>query len=190
MGIAAALQELAMFSKLEPLLSTHIVRHTEASDTRQDIRHQDGQGGRKGSGGHNPDDPDAAFWEDRTRISVAALHAILEQLLHGQDVSNLTENSGRPGTVTPDLSGHPENARAFSAYRRASEIGHDPAPVLSHGEGSRLSEALSANEVRMIHRMIDSLSVLAQEDVEFLTLEKSESFLQSILDAIENARVS
>jgi hypothetical protein len=171
-----------MFSRLDPYF-TATIRHAESADARLEIRRdeQREQEGRKYPK-EKKDDPSAA-WDDSTVVSVRALQAFLESLIADQARKPATAPATPPAAPLPASTG--QAAQAARAYRTTANVAEPPAPPPAAPGDKPL---LTAEELRTIHRLIGDLKLLADRKVEHLNILRSDSFLQSLVDAAARAR--
>ena len=184
-----------MYSRLDPIFKTRF-RHAETLDTRQGIRRHD-QPGRRGKQHEREEDTEnKEAWEDSTSIAVQTLKVFLEQLAqetagpqsnadHGEkiDLSPRAEQ----GADRHQKSADPAAQQAAQAYQRTYRATHDEARVIPNRDAIP-DIALTPAEIRIIHRLIKDLDRLAARNIEQLTILKSESFLQSLVDAVEKLK--
>ena len=74
-------------------------------------------------------------------------------------------------------------ARAASAYRAAAIKTHDTPPPEIHEHPLYASSKISA-----VHKLITDLSRLSATGIEELTIERGETFLDSLVTAVKNAQ--
>jgi hypothetical protein len=170
-----------MFSRLDPYF-TATMRHTESADARLEIRRdeQRGQEGRKNT--REKKDDASAVWDDSTVVSVRALQTFLESLIADQSRKIPASPAAAP-TLPSAPSG--QAAQAAQAYRTTANAAVPPMPPPAAPNDKPL---LTAEELRTIHRLIDDLRLLADRKVEQLNILRSDSFLQSLVDAAARAR--
>lgn len=191
-----------MYSRLDPIFHTQL-RHAETLDTRQGIRRHEDQDERK-KRGRKKRENEEDLWQDQTSVSVSALHTFLQQLVRDtetkqpaaqkQNVADeniaLSDNAkGKSEShtpVKPDVA--QRSTRAAQAYERTYRATHHDAIPAAPAEGAVPAIDLRPEEIRTIHGLIDDLEKLAQRGIETLTLQKSDSFLQSLVDAVQNEK--
>lgn len=181
-----------MFSRLDSLFSTQI-RQAEALDTRQAIRRHEEQGERRRERGDHEDNDSDLWQDDRATVSVRALTAFLEQLIAAAGAApadNASAGMGLPPVHTPEK---PESkpvsehaARAAQAYQKTLSAARDAIPAAPAASMPVIN--LQPEEVRIIHGLIADLRILADRNIEVLTLAKSDSFLQSLVLAVQAAK--
>lgn len=172
-------------------------RHAESSDARLHIRRQDPeQQGRKGKKG----DEEEELFDDQDRASVSTedLQAFLENFLKslqddaqkeqkGENVDVLPENTA-PKPAMSMQAAHAHNA--YAAASRAHTHSHDHSNDLSGVDAQQAANSLglSGAEVRTIHALIDDLKDLRERGYDSLLIERSETFLQSLVHAVEKVK--
>ncbi len=190
-----------MFSRLDSLFTGQL-RHAETLDTKQAIRRHEDQPGREKKPHEETKEDASDLWEDRTTVSVRALKSFLEQLLKTAQAKTPSQ-AGQAGTeavnVSPAAAAQPaphetaprhvseQSARAASAYQRTYRATHADAQAPA-APGAIPAIDLNPGEIRIMHRLVIDLGKLADDGTELLVLNKSESFLQSLVDAVEAAR--
>ncbi len=183
-----------MFSQLGPLFKTSL-RQAESADARLEIRRDEKQDqGKKQDFGNEQDDT-SALWEDSTTVSVEALRAFLTEFLKGRgdDVPNASmpvPDDTDPMALTPEYRA-PANstaARAVKAYAATAGSSHPAVPEAQQQETAQenvdLVNLLKADELRTIHVLIAELDALARKGTQFLTIEKADTFLESLVAAV------
>ncbi len=182
-----------MFSQLGPLFKATF-RQAEQTDTRMAIRKDDPRDqGRKKDPREEEENP-SDLWEDSTGVSVEALRTFLinfvegkTQAVSGAVASSGTDKGGRPAGPALPESRPPQNthtARAVHAYQAQAEKAggayHAPPPAAPQSD----VDLVQAQDVRLIHQLIADLKLLSDAGVETLTLEKSDTFLHSMEEAV------
>ncbi|MCB9990209.1 MAG: hypothetical protein H6867_02370 [Rhodospirillales bacterium] len=180
-----------MESRLDPLFKTQF-RQTETLDTRQGIRRQDPDEQRGKRDRKDRDDNEDDLWQDKTSVSVQTLQLFLEQLVRQQDSEDKAADiqlspAEIPAHSTPDPNQHytPQAAKAAQAYQRTYRATHHEAPPPVPPADSIGNITLTPDEIRTIHQLINDLNTLAARRVETLTVEKSSSFLRSLVEAVQ-----
>lgn len=193
-----------MFSRLDSIFRTQ-ERHAESLDTRQAIRrHEDQQQRSKGEDKDKKDDD--ALWQDSTSLSISGLQSFLEGLIAEQNTAAKEEQAAAPAKQEekqPDVPHHEpqvreRNTRAAMAYQRTQETSYPEQAIHSSNkaqealkgqqEAARSSNAamqLTSTEARAIHQIIADLKQLSAQGYTELTLQKADSLLQGIMDAIK-----
>ena len=183
-----------MYSRLDPVFQAALPRQTESTDTRQGIRHEEktDDRGRKDKGHKDEESPD--IWEDSTIVSVRALDAFLAGLV-ATAAQNEKANSAevqisrKPAETAAAPPAHEnkpvtEAARAAKAYKSMYYTGQkEHQPPLPAPPAGDSSVKLSAEEMRVLHKLMADINILAARGIETLQIRKSDSFLQSLVDA-------
>lgn len=187
-----------MFSQLGPLFKT-MLRQAEKPDARMEIRRDEKR--ENGRGFDEPQEESAGpnLWEDSASVSVAALRSFLGEFLKsrgkGESVTAAPPHPdpfNAPYTPPPLMPATSIAARAMKAYGA-----HTPPPVPppeppppqpEPAPANSLSDLLQVDEIRTIHALIAGLNELEKKGVQTLTIEKAETFLQSLVHAIEAER--
>jgi len=167
-----------MFSRLDSFFVS-TMRHAESADARMGIKRDEerNQGRRQNQGKEKEEEP---RWEDTTIVSVTALTAFLESLTadHG------SQNSASSVPVAaPAVAPQPQAAAAARAYQTTAGTKTQPQPSSSVSK-----PVLTPEESATITQLLGDLKLLADRRVENLTILRSESFLQSLVDAATRAR--
>lgn len=166
-------------------------RETESTDARLGIRQHeiDKDGGRK----KEKEDTDQLHFntEDSATVTVEALRVFLENFLKSLE----QQDKNKPQTTaisTPDKSPAVtgESARAAGAYQNAArtspattEIQQQPAEEIVVTP----IESLPSEDIRKIHALLANLTILVEKKIEYITIERSDSFLNSLTEAVEKA---
>lgn len=180
-----------MFSRLDPVFQS-LPRQAESTDTRQDIRREEKTGDEGRKGGRDKEEKQQQLWEDSTVVSVRALRAFLAGLIArsaGGGHADVRVSVAQPPAHPPAQQNRnqpstTESARAARAYKSMYYTGQKehqpPLPAPPAAEGGI---KLSPEEDRAIHKLIADIDILAARGVETLPINKSGSFLQSLVDA-------
>lgn len=177
-------------------------RQAEHTDTRQAIQRHDPDYERPSQ--QQNEETAEEFGEDFAHVSVDALSIFLknfvkeqtsadtQQTAHQQpltsepeaDTETFTQPDGESNAVS-----NPAAARAANAYQSMSQA-HKQEEVLIEttdaAQGPSLD--LSAEDVRSISVLIDDLEELKKARIETLKIERAESFLQSLRNAVTIAK--
>lgn len=190
-----------MFYTLGNILSPK-ARHAEGTDTRQEIRRQDPDEQRRSNQDHE-DEPELFSSEDDTIVSIIDLRAFLENFLKSLPSEKTDEEKAesKQKEMAEDALkiGHDFNKKrpitgnmvhAMGAYQSAAKSGAET-KRLSTDDTKRAAEnlGLEASEVRTIHTLIEDLKVLSDRNIDDLTIERSTSFLQSLVNAVAKTKV-
>ena len=180
-----------MLSQLGPLFKATF-RHAEESDARQSMPHEVNKDGRRKQ--DQPADDSSDLWEDSTGVSVAALRAFLINFLNGTTVqTGMAAQNAASAPVSAPETARPVNsasARAAGAYQSMADKLEPPppsTPVLSTEPPKTDADLVAAGEIRLIHQLIADLETLERSGGAFLTIEKADSFLLSLKNAVDKA---
>lgn len=162
-------------------------RQAENADTRLGIRRHDPEQEQKRKNENR--DPSGGFadMQDDTTVSIAALRVFLENFLLSQQPE---ENAGNesptelvmpsPGQVAPVAA---RNSQALNAYQAGARTAAKPsAPVEAPAQPA--APQLESHEIRSIHKLLEDLAGLSERGVEFLRIERSDTFLHSLEEAV------
>ena len=183
-----------MYSRLDPVFQAALPRQTESTDTRQGIRHEEKTDDRGRKGKEHEDKEPSDMWEDSTIVSIRALGAFLAGLVataaqNEKQISTDVQMSGGPAENAPApvaRENRPvtEAARAAKAYKSMYYTGQkEHQPPLPAPPAGDSGVKLSAEETRAIHKLMVDINILSARGVETLQIRKSDSFLQSLVDA-------
>lgn len=188
---------------MDPVFRT-IFRQAEQTDARLGIRRDEKQeDGRRKEGGEEDSPSEASFDESRPVVSVAALIAFLEglvQTLRMKAPPPPTPDYAVPAMLPPrEAASSSEGKRgrisapahAASVYKSVAE-GRTRRPSEEGGDSVESSlavpgqaEALSVEDIRMIHGLLEKLKTLRAET---LTIGKAPTFLQSLSEAADRVK--
>ncbi|MCC6597174.1 MAG: hypothetical protein IT559_00045 [Alphaproteobacteria bacterium] len=169
-------------------------RQTEAVDTRQAIQRHDPDFHRHRKDAEDQPDPEAT--DDGATVSTEALRIFLENFIResGQGLERRarprTQGETESTTDEVPVQAAPQGraAQAAQMYRHAAEAREKSTILLETTDSATGPEmALSANDTRTIHRLIENLKTLSARGVELLHIERAETFLQSLINAVEAA---
>jgi len=186
-----------MHSRLDPIFKTQI-RQAETLDTRKGIKRHDPDIEKDKGKNKNQQDDDLDPWEDSTTVSTRALRRFLEQLILDSSDNLPTSKPNEDINISkpnPEQHQKPESNTAQS-QRAAHAAKADQNPYkTTHreedvGQGAIPAIDLSPDEIRTINKLITDLSNLTKNNIEHLTLIKSTSFLQSLVNAVEGKKGS
>ena len=186
------LLENYMFSNLANIASNK-PRHAEDADARLDIRRHDPeqeQGSKRGKDG----DKESGFdTYDNAVISVASLRVFLENFLQSltTPTKNAEINLSAQGFNTEE---HNNDSTPRAVDAQASRVasvyqtGAKTAPRTPVQVSTPDQEPLLENEeVRKIHGLLRDTAVLLSRGIEFVTIERDETFLDSLAAAVKKA---
>jgi hypothetical protein len=174
-----------MFSRLDPVFQA-MRRQTENADTRLGIRRDEKNDPGTRKEGKEKDDEPSALWEDVTTVSIPALQAFLTGLVPtgGIDAGHADISISTAAQQASSSVPVSDAARAAQAYR--STPGGTQAPAAPPPTPAS-NVKLSPDEEKTIFRLIADLAVLSSRGVTDLRIYKSDSFLQSLVDAVQAA---
>ncbi|MCE7886519.1 MAG: hypothetical protein DYH13_03330 [Alphaproteobacteria bacterium PRO2] len=183
-----------MFSTFGNLFITR-PRQAEHADTRLDIRrHDPDQEGRRKKDGA-PGENVAFDTDDNATVTIEALRIFLENFL----VSLQPQKSDGGHKITapqnhdPELATRPhadgEAAKAAGVYQHVAQKVDRNAPHASHTHDDTPPPVeLAAADIRAIHQLLADLGPLTERGIEYLVIERSDSFLGSLVAAVEKAK--
>lgn len=185
-----------MFSQLGPLFKSTL-RQAEQADTRLQIRREDKENHGKKDDFEEETADTSALWEDSTQVSVEALRTFLIEFLKTkgettpETVSVPNENASIMSGLEPEYRPPVTNraARAVKAYSSMQSQNYDPPPTLLAAPPAAVEEVdlvslLKSDELRTIHVLIAELDMLAGKGIQTLTIEKADTFLESLVLAV------
>jgi hypothetical protein len=174
-------------------------REAERSDTRQEIRRHepDQERNKKDDGSENK--KESFNIGDSAAVSVDALRLFLENFLAsleqnaGQRTSEIRAQNPQTGNLSPahiqehtPTQGSGPAAQAASVYRHVGNAGR-PTSILEAGAVTG-GTSLPATEIRTIHALLNDLRTLSERNIQLLQIERGESFLQSLVVAVDKAK--
>lgn len=180
-----------MFSALGSIFTTQ-PRHAESSDTRQDIRRHDPEHERRKKKKQFSQD-DLLQNTDGATISVEALQLFLQSFL--QSLADQSKQQFQKHAAQTDLLNQ-EDQNSQKASGRAAYAANAYQSMADTQQKKSLLErtdmdidqtppiALEASEVRKIHGLLEDLKILHTRNIEYIRIERGESFLQSLIDAV------
>lgn len=189
-----------MFSNFGNLFITR-PRQAEHTDTRLGIRrHEPEQEGRRKKDGEQKENPGFET-DDNATVTIEALRVFLENFLVSLQPQKSDGKTGggqkitAPQNHTPESSPgrpHPdgEAAKAAGVYQHVAQKVDRTAPsATAHTQDETPPPVeLAAADVRAIHQLLADLKPLGARGVEYLVIERSDSFLGSLIAAVEKAK--
>ncbi len=173
-------------------------RHAENTDARLDIRRHDPDQERRRKKDAEAQNNAGFETDDNATVTVEALGIFLVNFLEslqapGANSAASSKISVQGQTHARESSSHPhidgEAAKAAGAYRHAPQR-NDHAPAAPPPAPTTPAIELAADDVRTIHRLLADLGPLTERGIEYLTIERGESFLASLVAAVEKAKNS
>lgn len=186
-----------MFSNLGHIFFNR-PRHAESADARLGIRRHDPDqdGRRKKEDGENSGSEFDR--DDSATVTVEALRIFLENFLQSitpaaQNVEkNFSAQSAGQNHQPRHIDG--ETAKAVGAYGRTAQKNEHknekPITPTVSAPDTGAATGLNAGEIRAIHGLLADLPELTARGIEYITIERGESFLASLVNAVEKAKNS
>lgn len=191
-----------MFTSLGNILGTPQPRHAEQSDARQDIQRHDPEYERRKKKKQQSNE-ELFSNEDGSTVSVTALQTFLNTFLkelsekkpkQGFNATSKAEEDSekqdKQETAPPKkpISGHA--AYAANSYQHMAESGQQTSILGDVNENNADLISLDASEVRTIHALLDDLKLLSEKNINYLRIERANSFLQSLVNAVDAIKKS
>ncbi len=191
-------------TRFDPIIQA-VARRAETIYSKMGIRRDESEDLGRKKKGSGEDEASAIPWEDTTEVSIVALRGFLEDLLglnHAPIIGERDVSAIPPPPPTPpEHAVNPGAARAANAYQSMGRIVHDrnveqpaqplpPPPPSSDRPTSepRLGDDFSDNDKEQLRGYINAMTELEHQGVEMLTLRRSLTFLESIHQAIKDAK--
>ena len=161
-------------------------RHAENADARLDIkRHDPDQERRKKDQKENSPDPFGD--EEFAMVSVEALRLFLINFLKEQEQKN-TPPSSAPAPQAPAAPISPGASRAANAYAAGARTKTQAPPEIKPLDEQPPQEPqLQSHEVRTIHKLLQDLKIITEKNIDVLRIERSDTFLNALVAAVEKA---
>ena len=190
-----------MFGTIGQILGLQPPRHAEENDTRQNIqRHDPDFERRKKKKQKSPEELMAG--ESGATVSVTALEAFLKTFLkelsdkpkkgfNDSSMQNGQENistTQAPQTDKKHITG--KAAHAVGTYQHIAESQNRTSILGDVNENNADMISLDSAEVRLIHTLLDDLKLLKDKNIEYIHIERAESFLLSLVNAVETIKRS
>jgi len=176
-------------------------RHAEQNDTRQDIQRHDPEFERRRKKKQKAEE-ELFGQEDGATLSIDALSVFLNKFLKelsdkqpskgfnatssGQS-ENKTEQADSPSAERP-VSG--KAAQAAGAYQHMAQRQHETSILGEVNENNADLISLDAAEIRTIHAILEDLKLLEDKDIEYIHIQRADSFLQSLVNAVNTVKSS
>lgn len=175
----------------------HPARHAESADARMGIRHDEEKQERKKDDDHDhhltlPEDV-----YDQTTLGVQALIDFLKKFLQSLEATSTAkqilattkspkgpEEVESPSPSTPPV--NPVAAAAAHAYAHTAHT-HTDLSGSTHTDTTPAPALLQAAEIRQIHDLLGKLNRLNDLNIVGLKLNKAETFVQSLMNAANQA---
>ncbi len=185
-----------MFTQLNNILNAK-PRHAEHNDTRQDIQRHDPEFERRRRKKEKSDED--LYNEEGTTIAIDAIILFLNKFLkeltdkpkqgfNALSASHPPEASTTIKTQKQEPSGAAANAA--NAYQQRAQNQQRTSILEDINDHNAEILTLNASEVRTIHALLEDLKLLTDKNIAYLHVEKSTSFLQSLVNAVETVKKS
>lgn len=171
-----------MFSNLGNI-QLHKPRQAETADTRLGIGRHEKDAHQNKSG--KDKDEDFFDQEDSTTVSIEALRVFLLNFLKSQQEAESKESAPQINTAVASPAPSSEAAQAAGAYAATAKANER---TEISAEETATQEMLSTEDTRRMLALLETLKFLEQNGVEFLAIERGESFLSSLINAAEKAK--
>lgn len=186
-----------MFSQLGPLFKTTF-RQAESNDTRQKIPHEERDNHAKKQNDEENKETSSNLWEDNTSVSIEALRAFLINFLstmpEAQQSTNTKQIKDKKFSKRPPESKRPtntKNAKAVRAYQSMAAQSRTTSPPPNPPETTNrvepTADLLESKELRDIYKLIDNLDILSGKNITMLNIQKADTFVESLKNAVEKA---
>jgi hypothetical protein len=181
-----------MFSNFGNLFITR-PRLAEGTDARLDIRrHDPDQESRRKK--DEREQGETFDTDDSATVSIEALRAFLENFLKTleSEKTDTPKISASPAAPVPEMQSSPRPvdgaaAAAAGVYKHvAQKVDRTAIPEVSQDAAS--APILEAADIRIILQLIEDLKPLSACGVEYLIIERGESFLASLVAAVARAK--
>jgi hypothetical protein len=179
-----------MFSNFGNIFITK-PRHAETADTRLGIRHYEPDQERRKKD-EKPEPVSVFDTDDSATVTIDALRAFLENFLKSMTAEK--KDGGKfvaPAEPQPTQNSAPVNhdgaaARAVGVYQHVAQKVDRTATPEVHADVAA-TPLLKAADIRTIYKLIEDLKPLSDRGIEYLTIERSDSFLNSLVAAVAKA---
>ena len=184
-----------MFSQLGPLFKTTF-RQAESNDTRLEIPHDEREKRRRKEEEEDKKEGSSDLWEDNTSVTVPALKAFLVNFL--KTLPGQSDNTAlNKKQETDHYSARPkekirptntQNAKAVRAYQSMAEKTRENAPIAQEHTTEKIeptADLLQSQELRDLYQLISDLEELEKAGVQNLQIEKADSFIDSMKNAVK-----
>jgi hypothetical protein len=173
-----------MFSRLETIFRTEF-RHTEKTDTRQEIKRNHNQRRDKKENKKNKDS-EIFSDDDFTTVSIKALIIFLKNLIKNEieNENNQNPEKSKNNIDTPKenkRAGNPKTAMAINAYEKSS---NNERQSIQISEDSNNAVKLTKEEIIKIKKILEKLDTLSKQNYERLNLKPAPTFLESLDQAM------
>ena len=197
-------------TRIDPIIQA-VVRKAETIYSKMGIRREESEDLTRKKKGGGDNDAQALPWEDTTEVSIAALRGFLEDLL---GIGHFSPQESEVTSIPPPLPApiehavNPTAARAVNAYQSMGRVVHDrnvesspflqpsytiPSDVAAEDskespEKTVLGDDFTDDDRARLGGYLKDMVYLESRGVTTLTLRRSLTFLESIHQAIEDAK--
>lgn len=170
-------------------------RHAENADTRQEIKRHDPDQERRKQEEKENEIQNPLDGEDHAVVTISALRVFLENFLKsleatgGQSAAPVQNVAPTPQSQAPQnfSGGDMAASKAAQAYKSTARV--TEGPQFDNQAGAATQSILGGEDIRTIHALLGDLATLAARNIEYLQIEKNESFLQSLVAAVAKLKV-
>lgn len=168
------------------------LRLAENTDTRLDIRRHDPDQ-EHGSDGQDENQNDDGMPYDETTVSIEALRVFLENFIQSSALSAGHADGYKPGTINMDRArASSQTHKAAQAYKHTAQTTSPDPRIRTQGRSAADSSAqlplMSTEDVRTIEGLLRDLRVLEGSGIQTLKIEKSDTFLNSLVSSVQAIR--
>ncbi len=190
-------------SGLTPIIRG-VVRKAESVYSKMGIRRDESEDLTRKKRGNGDGEAKSIPWEDTTEVSIAALRGFLEDLLgltHSDGTQETVASIPPPQATAIEHAINPTAARAANAYQSMGRVVHDKNVVTSiplpdipqstepkNTDKTVLGDDFGEDERDRLRGYIADMAELERRGISMLTLRRSLTFLESIHQAIEDAK--
>jgi hypothetical protein len=185
-----------MFSILGGIFKAPPPRQTENADTRQNIQRHDPDAQRRKRSKSKDEDMTESHLTGAT-VSVAALQEFLINFLNAQkkqkpqkNHSSQVLNNINTEYTAPKTDQSVYTAKAASAYQTTANSTQKSTILIQTTDDGPAGPSFEINvdETRAIVGLIDDLELLVKADIEFISIERADTFVQSLQNAVASIK--
>ncbi|MFK7839273.1 MAG: hypothetical protein AB8B83_02990 [Bdellovibrionales bacterium] len=185
-----------MFNTINNIFGTK-PRQAEQNDTRQDIQRHDPEFERRRRK-KKQNNEDLMPEDGGANVSIDALEIFLNKFLKELSEKsiksfNATSDSDENKALKENNPPKPEHlsgsaAQAAQAYQHSAESQHSHSLLGDITESNADLISLEASEIRTIHALLGDLKLLKNKNIEYIHIERAESFLNSLVNAVNTVK--
>ena len=176
-------------------------RQAETTNTRLGIGRHDAEQERRKNKKKQDDNPVSFEEGDNTIVSTSALRVFLanflksvaaeekEQKAQQVDMTIAEPEAERPPPQYEHIKKSGKATHAIHAYETTAQKTR-PSVQTGNADEIAASLGLESHEIRTIHQLLDELKRLEDRNIEYLRIERSDSFLNSLVAAVEKVKHS